>query len=417
MKEETSKSITGRIQSKREYSKRIFLTIVFQDDTNSTTLQVICEEDKLQHVKLWAPLLHEHVVCTFFGTMGVSSTNQVSLFANKIELQKLHFDPAYLQRILHALQAGIVLQVEQVQVIFPHLQDVLQVQNDKQELKRALQVVSKLLQGKPANFSRTGKPKMTIGQQHMLQAIRAKCTCCCDICHEELQQVATTTTTTIVDINEDFGMEQERRMAYLEKKKQPQVLWMLQQLQQFKFTHICDVGGGRGDLAIAIALHFPHAHVTVIDINEQSLQVGKQRAKDLPNICFLCADATTFVPQTKVDVFVGLHACGGLSDCILELALKLQAGFVICTCCFGKNMNMYQWQQDTNITTEEQLLLCQRAEIHDDMETAKTCMHIINSYRLARVSKLKAIDMDIQLKTFDPSYSPKNFVLFGKIKS
>ena len=36
-------------------------------------------------------------------------------------------------------------------------------------------------------------------------------------------------------------------------------------------------------------------------------------------------------------VFLGLHACGGLSDAIIDAALRRGAAFCVCTCCFASN--------------------------------------------------------------------------------
>ena len=38
-----------------------------------------------------------------------------------------------------------------------------------------------------------------------------------------------------------------------------------------------------------------------------------------------------------MDLFTGLHACGGLSDLILAYAVSCGAGFCVCTCCFMSN--------------------------------------------------------------------------------
>lgn len=184
----------------------------------------------------------------------------------------------------------------------------------------------------------------------------------------------------------------------------------------FRFRHIVDIGGGRGDLALAVAAAAASAStgsatiadsgigehnsapgdagagdvslptlVTVIDINQPSLDAGAARARSLglTNIRFVCGDvreaasvlglalpsasssstATAEVPfgadassssssspsssqhhhhtsssaPAAPDLFIGLHACGPLSDCILTLAHQYRSSFLVCPCCFGKH--------------------------------------------------------------------------------
>lgn len=95
-------------------------------------------------------------------------------------------------------------------------------------------------------------------------------------------------------LNGNPSQEQEywRRTKYLHEKKFPQIQSILHILLQrqhprmqqssssssdssLSFRHVLDVGGGRGDLALAIARTFPRVHVTVVDQNESSLRAGQ----------------------------------------------------------------------------------------------------------------------------------------------
>ena len=144
--------------------------------------------------------------------------------------------------------------------------------------------------------------------------------------------------------------ERRRREAYVRRKKWPQVLWMAERVREIlaevkrkrpgpEAIRVADIGAGRGDLSLALALKFSDCEFVVIDVNEQSLSQGKALAKKLgvKNVAFLLQDLTSLAQE--FDLYVGLHACGGLTDAILERVATQEspASFLVCTCCFGKN--------------------------------------------------------------------------------
>jgi demethylmenaquinone methyltransferase/2-methoxy-6-polyprenyl-1,4-benzoquinol methylase len=56
-------------------------------------------------------------------------------------------------------------------------------------------------------------------------------------------------------------------------------------------SRIIDVAGGTGDIAFRIAQKFPQTKIDVVDINQEMLDVGRQRAVDLnlfSNLTFTC---------------------------------------------------------------------------------------------------------------------------------
>lgn len=58
-------------------------------------------------------------------------------------------------------------------------------------------------------------------------------------------------------------------------------------------SRIIDVAGGTGDIAFRISKKFPHVKVDVVDINQEMLDVGRERAIDLnlfSNLTFTCCD-------------------------------------------------------------------------------------------------------------------------------
>ena len=177
------------------------------------------------------------------------------------------------------------------------------------------------------------------------------------------------------------------RSEYMFTKKIPQVRGMVRRVQQLFSSrdsvphHIVDVGGGRCDLASALALAYPSCFVSVVDKNESSLLAGKEYARHLGvdnRMRFVCRDmgqvvaamkqrkveqeynnnnqrdslmkyskdsaASVFLdyvnengdPMPKVNLVVALHACGDLSDLALAFANELEVPFVVCPCCYTK---------------------------------------------------------------------------------
>ena len=126
-----------------------------------------------------------------------------------------------------------------------------------------------------------------------------------------------------------------------------------------KTLHLVDVGGGRGDLALGVALTFAErVRVSVLDVNTRSLEAGRERAvaSGLTNISFYECDiedkaavarccnagaaAAADTTSVQIDVVFGLHCCGGLSEAAMDLALSNGAAFAICSCCFCSNPHL-----------------------------------------------------------------------------
>ena len=164
---------------------------------------------------------------------------------------------------------------------------------------------------------------------------------------------------------------QRSREQYAHHKKAPQIAWFLEALapllQQLTAARrrggdgggggggggdcccpplsLVDVGGGRGDLALAVTARFPGVRTTVIDVNESSLAAGRARAAELglqDRIHFWAADALALaesgaLARADADLFFGLHTCGGLSDAVIALAVSVARPFLIVPCCYNKN--------------------------------------------------------------------------------
>jgi Methyltransferase domain len=195
------------------------------------------------------------------------------------------------------------------------------------------------------------------------------------------------------------------RQEYLESKKHPQVAWFLQRLRKFsKIRHILDVGGGRGDLAITLASGLgPETRVTVIDMNESSLEAGRRFAAQCgvgDRMNWVCDDFVSYSERnesTDVDMVVALHACGYLSDLALEYAVRQKASFVICPCCYSK-------MKQKSIATK-------LAEISEATELSRRAMHVINSGRYWDL--MSQGSYQILLEEYSRAWSSRNMVMIG----
>ena len=257
-------------------------------------------------------------------------------------------------------------------------------------------------------------------------------------------------------------------------RKQPQIRWLVRKLSTMgAFSHVLDIGGGRGDLAVLIAQTFPHTFVTVVDANISSLRQGKLFAKRCGEevyrrIIFVCArfevnfsfdgahilsdadldhvdDTTTTsspilpggndrhaVASTAVptiDLVVALHACGGLSDLALHHAATHHCQFLVCPCCYLKTPYCMPSSASAPIvplTAEsapsedvyvERLALLRLAE-SDSRACSLRASHIVNSQRLTALdSILKSASQgankswNMQLSEFSKDFSLRNLVL------
>jgi hypothetical protein len=239
-----------------------------------------------------------------------------------------------------------------------------------------------------------------------------------------------------IPVGEETRSKSLSRRGYVTDRKRPQVVWMLGLLRALGRRilaererrgsvgaeaaassgkqegsgvagprspplplRLVDIGGGRGDLALAIAgclgpsLRLPgvdgqqHAvavHVLVLDINALSLAQGEKRAREAGLIpsrgvggngaCSLefmqcdvsdsaavtsCLEARSYASLSRhglgeegkredaggdgrgaslgVDLVVGIHCCGGLTEAALGLALERRAGWAVCSCCFNSH--------------------------------------------------------------------------------
>jgi len=151
----------------------------------------------------------------------------------------------------------------------------------------------------------------------------------------------------------------KQTMGALKVIARREILWILPHT-----VHLADIGGGRGDLANAVAAQFAQprvqqqiaARVAVIDNNGSSLAAEIKRALannfDKHISCVLC-DLTKEEKMDEVlgdagrfDLVFGLHCYRGLAETAVELALRSNqysgavVAFCVSTCCYLSNTHL-----------------------------------------------------------------------------
>jgi hypothetical protein len=101
---------------------------------------------------------------------------------------------------------------------------------------------------------------------------------------------------------------------------------------------IADLCGGRGDLSLMLAYLYPNCQVTIMDRNKLGLYQAQYRARmlGLTNCAVREMDLFEYQCSEHFDIVIGLHACGSLTDAIIEKFTPHTDYLFIATCCFGK---------------------------------------------------------------------------------
>ena len=211
------------------------------------------------------------------------------------------------------------------------------------------------------------------------------------------------------------------RAEYLETKKNHQAAWFVSRLRRFEGrpTRFLDVGGGRGDLAVQIAAHFPSARVVVVDRNERSVAAGREYAAECgvdDRIEFCCLDFAEYAEDYeagrrggRVDCVVALHACGDLSDLALAFAAARGCDFIVCPCCYPKRYLapfVPPWR--CLCAAGEADTLTRLVELDDHRELSRRAMLVVNSMRRAAFG-----ERCVELEEFDSKISGRNMALVG----
>ncbi len=80
----------------------------------------------------------------------------------------------------------------------------------------------------------------------------------------------------------------------------------LGKIAQYEIMQILDLGTGAGAIALAIAKHAKHAHITALDASQAALNIAIENAENLniSNVKFVLSDWFSALNQEKFDVIV-----------------------------------------------------------------------------------------------------------------
>ena len=357
------------------------------------------------------------------GTPGRSRRGEPSLFISQLRLLRVRADPSCVLRLLRAVSEGDLVPGEAegaLQCDKEELEALLLLSEEHPAAARAqAALVSRRLSGKTAGWTRERRPRIRREDRELLESYGSRAA------RWPLRNEGPGPRLDLGPADPALNLpnsEDKRRRRYIEERKRPQIEWLIEQIRKLArerggaFRTILDIGGGRGDLALAMAHCFPEARVRVLDANADSLLAGEARAAEagLENVTFTVQDvesATAGEWAAESELLVGLHACGGLSDALLRLALGANASFLICTCCFAGNGHLSRPGQWPFEPAEEKAVLCRLAE-SIDRDVATPAQHAVNAGRL-QAAVVQAPELRAGVLAFPREFSPRNLVLRG----
>lgn len=136
----------------------------------------------------------------------------------------------------------------------------------------------------------------------------------------------------LFDINvvvRPISFEENKRKA----RKEQQVSCFLSLMSYLNLEgRIVDFCCGSGNLTSEVARRFPNQTVIGVDINEELISKNNHRYHTIPNLEFISEDILS-ASELLGNTALSLHACGNLTDEVLEKGYKN----VICVpCCYTK---------------------------------------------------------------------------------
>jgi len=164
---------------------------------------------------------------------------------------------------------------------------------------------------------------------------------------------------------------------------------------------VLDLCGGRGDLSLVLAHRFSSWQITIMDRNTCALAQAEYRANklSLTNVSTMEIDMFNIRPNHDVllesyDIVLGLHACGSLTDIMLEIFSKPTTRFkhlFIATCCFGK----------VRECDRSEFTSYADADVGGNSEISRMAKLVINSRRVWQFkNRAKIIEMDERFFSF-----------------
>ena len=214
---------------------------------------------------------------------------------------------------------------------------------------------------------------------------------------------------------------------------------------------VVDLCGGGGHISLVIAWIFPKVKVTLLDKNEVSLAMAEKRRKEmgLENMEIVCSDVQAWNPSSEdeenqdlgdeqkssetqksekpeksqnsknskkssFDIGIAIHACGSLSDIIMEKCIENGASYVMAPCCFGALQNADTSLiplprslkfSDAGVTLNDYMSLSSVADINTSGSSISSLQYITGRNAMA------LIDLDRNLRASQEGYSTFQFTM------
>jgi len=186
----------------------------------------------------------------------------------------------------------------------------------------------------------------------------------------------------------------------------------IEELPRDKMIYIYDLACGKSYLSFFINYYMCEVlkrkcYIYGVDINENVVKASERLKNEVgfKNMEFICGDVISFVPETKMDIAVSLHACDVATDYAISCAINNNAKTVAFVPCCHKELKdsiIKNADEKFSFILEHKILGKRFSDIFTD------------AYR---VKILEENGYDMTLTEFvSPLDTPKNLIMLGKKK-
>ena len=299
--------VDGTVLNVRKHGKRLcFLTVQVDDDDsvkvgNNSEIQAILCTQEMGSDRLYKESLRymkpstKHVFTGYYREDREAKSGTMSLFVTRFQTIKFTpgISPSVVWKLLEDVSNGVVkmdVAASLVGLQTHDLQQALSPATSKQKRKAFCSKTARFIATGKEYRGRHRKPKLTSNEVSGLKKMESTCSILKEtiLDYKWLQSHGDTSALGAADPlvrilkggQDIFG---DKRRQYAEEKKRPQVQTMIKLVKEVIQNNqvIIDVGGGRGDLGLALAKTFPDHQVLVYEPNRPSLNQGKTRATEL----------------------------------------------------------------------------------------------------------------------------------------
>lgn len=133
---------------------------------------------------------------------------------------------------------------------------------------------------------------------------------------------------------------------------------VLEKLPKSSTLNILDCGCGKSYLTFVLNYYLTEVkkrkcHFIGLDYSEIVINASKIMATNLGyrNMEFHAIDIKDYVPDTKINVVISLHACDTATDMALALGIKVESDLIIAVpCCHKELLSQYKYEPFKDIT-------------------------------------------------------------------